>query len=132
MQPMQPFRAKMIRQRQLARLAPRTPDASVEAVAGLAKCSWGSPARLTPEQSRDSLHQLLVERQLAWSACNQSACGRKFCSLKTSGWEVLRLHLPPRKGRSQRPQVLSLEELARLFRRPNPPKHRVFSSPSKP
>jgi integrase/recombinase XerD len=126
MQPMKPLRAKMIRQMQLERLAPRTQDAYVEAVAGLAKFYWGSPDRLTPEQIRDSLHHLLVERQLAWSSCNQIACGLKFFYLKTLGWEVLHLNLPPRKGRSQLPQVLSLEELERLFMSPNNPKHRAL------
>lgn len=37
MKPMKPLRAKMIHQMQLERLAPRTQDAYVEAVAGLAK-----------------------------------------------------------------------------------------------
>ena len=75
MKPMTPFRAKMIRHMQLERLAPRTQDAYVEAVAGLAKCYWCSPDQLTPEQIRSYLHHLLVERQLAWSSCNQVACG---------------------------------------------------------
>jgi integrase/recombinase XerD len=68
----------MIRQMQLQRLAPKTPDAYVAAVAGLAKFYWRSPEQLSPEQIRDYMHHLLVERQLAWSSCNQVACGLKF------------------------------------------------------
>ncbi len=126
MKPMKPLRATMIRQMQLARLAPRTQDAYAEAVAGLSKFSWCSPDRLKPEQMRDDLHHLLVERQLAWSSCNQIACGLKFFSLKTLDWDALRLNLPPRKGRSQLPQVLSLEELERLFMSLKNPKHRAL------
>ena len=126
MKPMKPLRAKMIRQMQLARLAPRTQDAYAEAVAGLAKFYWCSPDRLNPEQIRDYLHHLLVERQLAWSSCNQIACGLKFFYLKTLSWDVLHLNLPSRKGRSQLPQVLSLEELERLFMSPTNPKHHAL------
>ena len=50
MKPMTPLRAKMIRHMQLERLAPGTRDASVEAVAGLAKFYWCPPDRLDPEQ----------------------------------------------------------------------------------
>jgi len=90
----------MIRQRQLQRLAPKTQDASVAAVAGLAKFSWCSPDQLSPEQSRTSLHHLLVERHLAWRSWNQVACGLKFFSTKPLDWDTLHLNLPPRTGRS--------------------------------
>ena len=63
---MKPLRAQMIHDMQLQRLAPKTPKASVTAVAGLAKFYDGSPERLSPEQIRPYLHHLLVERRLAW------------------------------------------------------------------
>ncbi len=124
--PIKPLRSKMIREMQLERLAPRTQDAYAEAVAGLSKFYRCSPDQLNPEQIRDYLHHLLVERQLAWSSCNQIACGLKFFTLKTLDWDVLRLNLPSRKGRSQLPQILSLEELERLFLSPKNPKHRAL------
>jgi hypothetical protein len=98
---MTPLRAKMIRDMPVQRLAPKPPKASVTAVAGFAKFYQCSPDRLRPEQIRTYLHHLLVERRLAWSSCNQAAAGLKFFSTKTLGWDVLRLHLPPRTGRSQ-------------------------------
>lgn len=85
MKPMKPLRAQMIRQMQWERLAPRTQDAYTEAVAGLAKFYGGSPEQLSPEQIRAYLHHLLVARQLAWSACNQVACGPKLFYTKTLG-----------------------------------------------
>jgi len=42
------------------------------------------------------------------------------------GWDVLHLHLPPRTGRSQLPQILSIEELQRLFMHARNPRHRVL------
>ena len=123
---MTPLRAQMIRDMQLQRLAPKTQKASVAAVAGLAKFSQCSPDRLRPEQIRTYLHHLLVERRLAWSSCNQAAAGLKFFSTKTLSWDALHLNLPPRTGRSQLPQVLSIEELQRLFTSAKNPRHRVL------
>ena len=123
---MKPLRLKMIRQMQLERLAPRTQEAYVAAVAGLAKFYWCSPEQLSPEQIRAYLHHLLVERQLAWSSCNQVACGLQFFYIKTLGWEPLQLNLPRRTRRSQLPHVLSTEELQRLFLSAKTPKHRAL------
>ena len=123
---MKPLRAQMIHEMQLQRLAPKTQKAYVTAVAGLAKFYECSPDRLSPEQMRTSLHHLLVERRLAWSACHQAAAGLKFFSIKTLGWDVLHLHLPPRTGRSQLPQILSIKELQRLFMHARNPRHRVL------
>jgi integrase/recombinase XerD len=123
---MTPLRAKMIRDMPLQRLAPKTQKAYVTAVAGLAKFYPCSPDRLRPEQIRTYLHHLLGERRLAWSSCNQAAAGLKFFYTKTLGWDVLHLHLPPRTGRSQLPQILSIEELQRLFTQAKNPRHRVL------
>jgi integrase/recombinase XerD len=123
---MTPLRAQMIRDMQLQRLAPKTQKAYITAVAGLARFYQCSPDRLRPEQIRTYLHHLLVERRLAWSSCHQAAAGLKFFYTKTLGWDVLHLDLPPRTGRLQLPQVLSIEELQRLFTSPKNPRHRVL------
>ena len=123
---MKPLRAQMIHDMQLQRLASKTQKAYVTAVAGLAKFYDCSPDRLSPEQIRTYLHHLLVERRLAWSSCNQAAAGLKFFYTKTLGWDVLHLNLPPRTGRSQLPQILSIEELQRLFMHARNPRHRVL------
>lgn len=126
MRPMKPLRQQMIYQMQLERLAPRTQEAYVAAVAGLAKYYGCSPDQLRPKQLRTYLHHLLVERQQAWSSCNQVACGLRFFYTKTLGWEPLQLNLPPRTSRSQLPHVLSAEELQRLFNSAQNPKHRAL------
>ena len=101
---MTPRRAKRIRDMQLRRLAPKTQQASVTAVAGFAKFYQCSPDRLRPEQIRTYLHHLLVDRRLAWSSCHQAAAGLKFFYTKTLGWDVLHLDLPPRTRRSSSPR----------------------------
>jgi integrase/recombinase XerD len=123
---MTPLRAQMIRDMQLQRLAPKTQQAYVAAVAGLAKFSQCSPDRLRPEQIRSYLHHLLVERRLAWSSCHQAAAGLQFFYTKTLSWDGLHLDLPPRTGRSQLPRVLSIEERQRLFTSAKNPRHRVL------
>ena len=62
---MTPLRAKMIRDMQLQRLAPKIQQASVTAVAGLAKFYGCAPDQLSPDQIRSYLHHVLVERRLA-------------------------------------------------------------------
>jgi len=123
---MKPLRAQMIHDMQWQRLAPKTQKAYVTAVAGLAKFYECSPERLSPEQIRTYLHHRLVERRLAWSSCNQAAAGLKFFYIKTLGWDALHLNLPPRTGRSQLPQILSIEELQHLFTHARNPRHRVL------
>ena len=123
---MTPLRAQMIYQMQLERLAPKTQAASVAAVAGLATFSHRSPDQLSPDQMRRYLHPVLVDRHRSWSACHQVACGLRFCSTKTLGWEPLYLNLPPRTALSQLPQVLSVAELQRLFTRAKNPRNRVL------
>jgi hypothetical protein len=54
---MPPLRAKMIRDMQLQRLAPRPQAAYLAAVAGLAKFYGCSPDQLPPAQIRAYLHQ---------------------------------------------------------------------------
>jgi len=123
---MTPLRAQMIRDMPLQRLAPKTQEASVAAVTGVATFSQCAPDHRSPEQIRPSLPHLLVERRLAWSSCTQVAAGLKCFSTKTLGWDVLHLHLPPRPGRSQLPRVLRVEALRRLCTSVQNPKHRAL------
>ena len=75
---------------------------------------------------RRSLHHGLVERPRSWSACHHVACGRRFVSTKTLGWEALSLHLPPRTALAQLPHVLRVADLQRLVMSAKPPRNRVL------
>jgi hypothetical protein len=50
----------------------------------------------------------------------------RFFYVETLGWSLLRLNLPPRPAHKHLPQVLSVEELQRLFRPAHHPKHRAL------
>jgi len=55
-----------------------------------------------------------------------TAAAMRFFYVETLGWSPLRLHLPPRPDHKRLPQVLSVEELQRLFRHTLNPKHRAL------
>lgn len=123
---MTPLRAQMIRDMQLQRFAPKTQKAYIAAVAGLAKFSGCSPDQLSPDQLRAYLHHVLVERHLAWSPCNQMACGLTFFYVTPLGWDALHLHLPPRTGRRLLSHLMSVAELQRLFTSAANPRNRAL------
>src|SRR5262245_29834285 len=123
---MTPLRAQMTQDMQLQRLAPKTQKAYITAVAGLAKFYSCAPDHLNPDQIRAYLHHLLVERHLAWSSCNQIACGLKFFYVTTLGWDALHLHLPPRTGRRLLPHLMRVEALQRLCTSAATPRHRAL------
>ena len=123
---MTPLRAKMLTHMQLQRLAPGTQALYLRAVASLATYYGRSPDQLTSDEIRAYLHHLLVERQLAWSTCNVAAAAIRFLYVDTLGWPMAQLNLPPRTDRQRLPQVLSVEELQRLFTATRHPKHRAL------
>lgn len=123
---MTPLRAKMIQQMQLHRLAPGTQQLYAKAITDLACYYWRSPDQLTPQDIRASLHHLLEERQLAWSTCNVTAAAIRFFYVETLDWTPFKLNLPPRPDHQRLPQVLSVEELQRLFAATPNPKHRAL------
>lgn len=127
---MTPLRAKMIYHMQLQRLAPSTQDVYLRAVAGLATYYRRSPEHLTSEEIRGYLHHLRVDRQLAWSTCHVTAAAIRFFYVDTLGWPMVQLNLPPRTGRQRLPQILSVEELQRLFTTTPHPKHRALLMPT--
>lgn len=123
---MTPLRRKMVKELELARLAEATQYSYVKSVEGLAKHYWRSPDRITREEIRGYLHHLLVKRKLAWSSCNIAACGLSFFYTKVVPRESFRLELPPRKRPRKLPEVLSREEVRRLFAAVSNPKHRAL------
>ena len=123
---MPPLRAKMITDMQLHRLAPATQALYLREVATFATFYGRSPEHLSSDEIRASLHDLLVDRPLAWSTCNVAAAAIRFLSVETLGWPLARLHLPPRTERQRLPRVLSVEELHRLFTTTKHPKHRAL------
>jgi len=76
---MTPLRAKMIRELELHRKAPKTIEAYVRAVARLSRFYGRSPEKISLEEIRDFLHHLIAVRKVAYSTCNQKPAGIRFC-----------------------------------------------------
>jgi integrase/recombinase XerD len=122
---MSELRAKMIEQMQLHRKAPGTPSQYIDAIYRLTVYYRRSPDQLSSQEIRRYLHHLLVERQLAWSTCNVVAAAIRFFYVDTLGWTPFELNLPPRTAPKRLPQVLSVEQLERLFTATLNAKHRA-------
>ena len=120
------LRTRMIDAMQLRRFSPRTQESYLAAVAGLAKHYRQPPDQLDAEKIQAYLLHLTVERCLSWSSCNVAVSGLRFFYQQTLGWDALRLPIPPRRKPSKLPEILSHQELERLFASAHLPKHRVL------
>ena len=123
---MKHLRQKMINDMKLRRFSPRTHEAYLAAVAGLAKFYRQSPDRIPPEKIQRYLLHLLEERHVSWSTCNVVLCGLKFFYTQTLGMDPMRWSIPPRKKQTRLPEVLSSRDLERLFASAPTPKQRVI------
>jgi len=116
----------MINDMKLRRFAPNTQDAYVGAVAGLAKYYNQSPDLLDNEKIQSYLLHLQDEQELSWGTCNVVVSGLRFFYTQTLGLDSMYLGIPPRKTQSKLPEVLSVEEITRLFLCTPNLKHRVM------
>lgn len=117
---------QMTRDMQLRRLADRTQEAYLHGVRSLAKHYKRSPDQLTDREIQDYILHLLNVRKVAWSTCNQQVSGMKFFYGTTLGRTSTCLAIPPRKIEQRLPEILSAQELKRLFSVTTNVKHRTL------
>jgi integrase/recombinase XerD len=122
---MTPLRQRLIRELQLRQLAPRTIEAYVAAVAGLAKFYERSPDQIQLEEVRSYLHYLIAERHLASSTSNGHASALAFFYRHVLGQSSFDLRIRQRRP-SKLPEIYSQEELVRLFQAARKRMHRVL------
>jgi site-specific recombinase XerD len=109
------LRDKMIRDLQLRRLALSTQQDYVQAVRNLAKHYRRSPDAITCNEVHDYLLHLTNDRKLSWSTVNCVSSALKFFYTVTLSRNETAFSIPPRRTPLCLPQVLSQEELERLF-----------------
>jgi integrase/recombinase XerD len=112
---MTPLRQRMLDALQLRGLAPRTQDAYIEAVARLARHYRRSPDALTAEEVQQYLLHLLRDRKLSRSSVNQYGCAYRFLYGSVLGMEGGAFQIPLGPAPQRLPEILSRDELARLF-----------------
>jgi site-specific recombinase XerD len=68
----------------------------------------------------------MEDRKLAWNTCNVVVSGIRFFYTNVLGMDSKTLIIPPRKKEKRLPEILSGEELSRLFTKAGSPKARML------
>ena len=123
---MKPLRRKMLNDLVVRNLAENTQKSYLQSVTGLARYYKRSPDQLSVQQVQDYLLYLSQQRHLAWKSCNTIRHGLRFFYQVTLDRPVTQFYLPCAKEPSKLPQILSHEELVRLFTVATNPKHRAL------
>jgi integrase/recombinase XerD len=97
------------------RLAPKTQEAYLSAVTGLANYHNVSPDLLTNEQVQDYLVHLMKHRGLAWNTCNVALCALNSFYIKFLGRSQDEYKIPPRPREHTLPEVLSKKQVFTLI-----------------
>ena len=120
------LRDRMVREMQLRRFAPSTQEAYARAVRGLAAFYHRPPDQLGSEEVKSYLLYLMNERGLDWSTVNTACAGIRFFFSATLGRSDVSASVPPRKTPRRLPEVLSGEEVGRLFAATENLEHRAL------
>jgi len=123
---MTPLRQRMIEEMSVRGFAPKTQEAYVAAVRGLAAHYCRSPDELTKDELQAYLLHCLTVRRLAPASCRLILNGLRFFYLKTLRWSSIDLDLPAPKQPTILPEVLNRSELERLFAAARNIKHRTL------
>jgi integrase/recombinase XerD len=112
---MTPLRQRMLDALVLRGMALRTQESYIDAVARLARHYARSPDLLSAQQVQDFLLYLLRNRQRSRSTVNQYGCAFRFLYGTVLGFDGDAFHIPLGIAPQRLPEILSREEIARLF-----------------
>ena len=112
---MTPLRQRMLDALELRGMAVRTQESYIDAVARLARHYKRSPAALSAQEVQGYLLHLLRERQRSRSTVNQYGCAFRFLYGTVLGLDGEAFHIPLGMAPQRLPEILSREEIARLF-----------------
>src|SRR5262249_25453417 len=112
---MTPLRQRMLEDMQMRNLAPLTQSAYVRAVAQLAQHYGKAPDRISREEVRAYLLELIQQRQVSASRYNQVRCARRFFYQVTLGRQWTLNRVVCQKTGRKLPVVLSRAEVVQFF-----------------
>ena len=109
------LRDRMTEEMQLRNFTVATQKSYLYTVTKLAQYYKRPPDQLGKEQIRSYLLYLITERKLSPNTMKAMIAGLRFFYNETLGWDETKLFIPRRKKTSHLPEVLSLNEVARLI-----------------
>ena len=95
--------------------APRTREAYLACVRALARHYHRSPDGLDTAEIQSYLLHLIKDKKLAYASVNQAVCSFRFLFDAVLGHRTLALEIPMAKVPKRLPQILSREQVRRLF-----------------
>ena len=123
---MTPLRRKMLNDLRVRNLAENTQKSYLQAVTGLVRYYRRSSDHLSVQEVQDYLLHLSQERHLSWASCNTIRHGLRFFYRVTLDRPATEFYLPCAKQPSKLPEILSHEEIVRLFTVTTNRKHRAL------
>lgn len=120
------LRQQMIIEMTLRGFSPRTHEAYLAAVTGLAKHYRRSPDRIGAQEIQAYLLHCLEQRKLSYSTCLQILNGLRFFYLKTLKQWPGDFDIPRPKVPQRLPEILNRRELSALFAACRNLKHRTI------
>ena len=119
------LRKRMIRDMQLRNFSIETQNSYINSVMGLVKHYRRSPDLISPAEVQDYVIYLFKERKLAAGTCHVIITALRFFYSVTLGEDKDRAPIPEIKNYRRLPEILSGEELERLFSVTKNIKHRL-------
>ena len=123
---MTPMRQKMIKEMTLRRFSEKTQKSYLSSVTGLARYFKLSPEKINQEMIEEYMLHVIEERKLKWGSCNTILVGLRFFYTKILDQESLFVNMPINKKGRVLPEILSSDELERLFTVMTNQKHKII------
>ena len=120
------LREQFINYLTLQRYSPKTHQAYIGAVYGLARYYMKSPDTLTNDEIQDYLRYLIEGKKLAWSSCNVVFSGLNCFYKNIVQWDETQFVIPRRPRIKKIPMILSIEEVGRLINALSNLKHKAL------
>ena len=120
------LRTQFIDYMTLNRYSPYTMKNYIGTMKQLVKYHNQSPDLLSDEDIQEFLLYLLQERKIKWGSCNVHLSGLACFYKNVMKWEERKFKLPPRPRVRKLPNIMSVEEVKRLFEAAINLKHRVL------
>jgi site-specific recombinase XerD len=120
------FREAMLRDLEIRGYSPQTIDLYLRAMRDLVRFYMRPPDQLRPSDINRYQHWLTTERRISYSAFNVAVSAFRFFYTHTVPvtWKVSRV--PYQRSPRRLPEILSREEVARIFAAVKNPKHRAM------